>query len=206
MQDTIDNQPAAAGPARLTCDAMLGKLSRELRAQGVDVQYHRGIGGMRAYRQALGHDRLFLTRANRLKELPGVLFVESNDPAEQVVQVRERLGLAAGEPEAAPAGEAPVAETPERGPESRCRDCNAALERISRDQARPSIPFFIYQIHHDFSRCPNCKRVFWPGSHTREAPGRPRPARPGPRRGRGPRVRAGGKDNGGSPERQQPQH
>ncbi|HDQ98983.1 MAG TPA: hypothetical protein ENN51_01660 [candidate division WOR-3 bacterium] len=187
MQETTSPPEDRPQKLRLTCDTMLGKLCRELRALGVDAEYRRGIGGLRAYKQARAKDQLFLTRAGRLRELPGAFYVESNDPAAQLVQVREQLGIEAGSapaseaPASAPAAEKPAAPPPPSG--SRCRDCNVALEKISREQARPAIPFFIYQIHHDFSRCPKCKRVFWPGSHTRGAQERA-PARPRPRRGR----------------------
>lgn len=183
MQENVDKTDERPETLRLTCDTMLGKLSRGLRLMGIDTEYRRGIGGMRGYKQARAKGRLFLTRAGRLKELPDVVYVESNDPAEQLVQVRARFGLAEG-PEPAPA--APVAERkakaaaePDR---NRCGECNVELERISREQARPTIPFFIYQIHHEFSRCPKCRRVYWPGSHVRDET--PPPAgRPGPRRG-----------------------
>jgi uncharacterized protein with PIN domain len=65
----------------------------------------------------------------------------------------------------------------------RCLACNTPLEQISRDTARPSIPFFIYQIHHDFRRCPKCKKVFWPGSHVQDMERRVRPPGRFPRRG-----------------------
>jgi uncharacterized protein with PIN domain len=173
------------GPRQLVCDAMLGKLSRELRALGMDVEYRRGMSGMRGYKHARAKGRLFLTRNTKLRELEGVMFVEDNDPAKQLEQVKGEFGLAEASP---PAPEAP--DRPERGgDEARCRDCNAPLEKITRDAARPSIPFFIYQIHHDFRRCPKCKKVFWPGSHTQPAAARQGGGRPSGR----PRGRRGGR-------------
>ncbi|MEO0079808.1 MAG: Mut7-C RNAse domain-containing protein [candidate division WOR-3 bacterium] len=140
-----------ASPKRFACDVMLGKLARELRMLGIDVHYDRTHSGMAAYRTARTKGRLFLTRSSRLRRLPGVVFVESNDPKEQLEQVKKLAGIGTREP-----------------PANRCLSCNEVLEKITREQARPSVPFYIYQIHHDFSRCPRCGRVFWPGTHVQQ--------------------------------------
>jgi uncharacterized protein with PIN domain len=217
------------------CDAMLGRLARELRMRGLDVFYQRNLGGMMAFRQSRQSGRTLLTRNHRLKGLPGVVSIESNNIREQVAQVTGEPVEPAPEPKPAEAEapavqpeadgksqQAPVEPRPERPPErrqeqrreprpprehrpeqrreprpegearpapepqfGRCLACNAPLEQVSRDTARPSIPFFIYQIHHDFRRCPKCKKVFWPGSHVQDMERRVRPqGRPPRRRGR----------------------
>jgi len=194
--------PAAGAPEeqskRLYCDIMLGKLARELRMRGIDVEYRRGVGGMRAYQTARHHGRVFLTRSGRLRELEAVFFVEGNDPAEQLARVCEKFGLAPG-PEVTP--EKP--EKPERPDDrlNRCLECNVVLEKITRDQARPSIPFFIYQIHSEFTRCPKCKRVYWPGSHAQKMRARLREPAPAPKQDARP-ERTGQDGNGGRRPRQ----
>lgn len=228
------------------CDAMLGRLARELRIRGLDVFYQRNLGGMMAFRQSRSSGRTLLTRNNRLKGLPGVVMMESTNIREQVAQVtgqpvepapepvqpepgvpaEEAAAVVQPEPQESratveqPQAERPAPERPEprsqqqreRRPEprreqrqqtrqeprpqpqvqprpdqepafGRCLACNTPLEQISRDAARPSIPFFIYQIHHDFRRCPKCKKVFWPGSHVQDMERRARPAGRFPRRG-----------------------
>ena len=137
--------------SKFFCDSMLGKLSRELRILGVDAECKRGQSGMRAYRLARGQGRILLTRNTRLRELPGVFFIRSQVLSEQLAEVKQQFGIS-------PRKEQTL---------TRCLECNVTLEKITREQARPSVPFFIYQIHHDFRRCPKCKRVYWPGSHTR---------------------------------------
>lgn len=134
---------------------MLGKLSRELRILGLDVDYSRGMSGMRAYRRARGRGRTLVTRNTRLRDMQGVLFIQATDLREQMAEVGRQMKIQ----ELIDAG------TKEGKAFSRCIKCNSQLEKITRDQARPSVPFFIYQIHHDFRRCPQCKRVYWPGSH-----------------------------------------
>uniref|UniRef100_A0A7C4GEH7 Mut7-C RNAse domain-containing protein n=1 Tax=candidate division WOR-3 bacterium TaxID=2052148 RepID=A0A7C4GEH7_UNCW3 len=155
---------ADTAPPRFLCDVMLGKLARELRSLGLDVKYDRLRGGMGAYRQAQADGRTFLTRSSRLKSLPGAVFIESEKPAEQVEQVKRQFAV-----------------KPEEKPGNRCTVCNEPLEAISREQARPAVPFFIYQIHHDFHRCRKCGRIYWPGSHVENMARRaatPRTGRP----------------------------
>ncbi len=133
---------------------MLGKLARKLRLLGVDVRYERGLKGMSAYRQAKSEGRLFLTRQRRFRNMPDVLYVASDKIAEQLEQMNEILNL--------------KEKKGESGVLTRCTVCNEPLTKITRDQARPAIPFYIYQIHIDFWRCPKCQRVYWPGSHLQD--------------------------------------
>jgi len=168
-----EKKPPDNGP-KLACDAMLGKLARELRILGVDVEYNPGAGGMNCYRKARGDGRTMLTRNNRLKDLPGVFFIQGNGVEEELEQAKKQLNIRADSGKAL----------------TRCLEDNEPLEKVTREQARPSIPFFIYQIHHEFRRCPKCKRVYWPGSHARDMQrrvesGRSRGGRGRPRRPRG---------------------
>jgi len=196
------------------CDVMLGKLARELRLLGYDVEYDRNLGGMPAYRVARQSGRILLTRTNKLKGLPGTIYVPGQLAPEQVAQVKaeieaglqpavpvavEEPAAAASErqvqpprpqPERAPAPAPPVSPPAEKiAAYGRCLQCNVPLEKLTREQARPSVPFFIYQIHHDFRGCPKCRKVYWPGDHVEQMSQRagppPRPRRPfrgGPRR------------------------
>ena len=174
------------------CDVMLGKLARELRLLGYDAEYDRNLGGMPAYKVARQSGRILLTRTNKLKGLPGTIYVPAQLAPEQVAQVKAEIeaGLkpavpvAVAEP-AAPAPERQVQPRPqqERAPApthpisppaekiaayGRCLQCNVPLEKLTREQARPSVPFFIYQIHHDFRGCPKCRKVYWPGDHVEQ--------------------------------------
>lgn len=158
VSDQPDVNQAPAAP-RFYCDQMLGRLARELRKFGLDVKYNRVKGGLPAYREALAENRVFLTRNSKTRNLPGSFFVESQLAAEQLAQVRQKFGSGATA-EPGPAAPAPVPR-----PGTRCLEDNEPLQKISRDTARPAIPFYIYQIHHDFQRCPKCGRVYWPGSH-----------------------------------------
>uniref|UniRef100_A0A7V3V0D4 Mut7-C RNAse domain-containing protein n=1 Tax=candidate division WOR-3 bacterium TaxID=2052148 RepID=A0A7V3V0D4_UNCW3 len=138
---------------RLFCDVMLGRLARRLRLLGLDVRYDPNIKGLPAYRRAKAESRLFLTRYHRLKNLPDVLFLESENIERQIQQIRQHLNITENKKQ------------PKSGILTRCSVCNEVLKKIDRDQARPAVPFYIYQIHNDFRRCPRCQRIYWPGSH-----------------------------------------
>jgi uncharacterized protein with PIN domain len=170
---------------------MLGKLARELRLLGYDAEYDRNLGGMPAYKVARQSGRIMLTRTNKLKGLPGAIYVPAQLAPEQVAQVKAEIeaGLkpavpvAVEEPAPSPEKQAQPQPQPERPPATqqppsppaekiaaygRCLACNVPLEKLTREQARPSVPFFIYQIHHDFRGCPKCRKVYWPGNHVEQ--------------------------------------
>jgi len=175
--------PPPKDPAAVSflCDVMLGKLARELRLLGHDAEYDRNLGGMPAYRVARQSGRILLTRTNKLRGLPGTIYVPGQLAPDQVAQVKAEIdaGLTPAVPVAAEESAAPPPEKPARtrpvsppaekiAPFGRCLQCNVPLEKITREQARPSVPFFIYQIHHDFRGCPKCRKVYWPGNHVEQ--------------------------------------
>jgi uncharacterized protein with PIN domain len=48
---------------------------------------------------------------------------------------------------------------------SRCPECNGILESITREDAAPNVPLFVATQHAQFSRCVDCGRIYWPGTH-----------------------------------------
>jgi uncharacterized protein with PIN domain len=48
---------------------------------------------------------------------------------------------------------------------SRCLLCNALLDPISRKEVEGKVPDFIFHHQEEFFRCPQCQRIYWPGSH-----------------------------------------
>ncbi|HTW92467.1 MAG TPA: Mut7-C RNAse domain-containing protein [bacterium] len=189
------------------CDVMLGKLARELRLLGYDAAYDRTLGGMPAYRIARQSGRILLTRTSKLKGLPGTIYIPGQLAPEQVAQVKAEMeaGLKPAVPVEVEETPVPVAKPPVPRPQpqsapasppaekiaayGRCLQCNVPLEKLTREQARPSVPFFIYQIHHDFRGCPKCRKIYWPGNHVEQMaqragppPRARRPFRGGPRR------------------------
>jgi uncharacterized protein with PIN domain len=50
-------------------------------------------------------------------------------------------------------------------PFSRCSLCNAGLFQIPREAAFGAVPDYVLETASDFRMCPECSRVYWPGSH-----------------------------------------
>ena len=48
---------------------------------------------------------------------------------------------------------------------SRCLLCNSLLDQIPREDAEGKVPDFIFYQLKAFFRCPQCRRIYWQGSH-----------------------------------------
>jgi uncharacterized protein with PIN domain len=134
---------------RFLVDQHAGKLCRWLRFLGFDAELASGSLydlGARAAREV----RVLLTRNRRAGELPLArsLVLVSDDPAEQLRQVVQALGL-----------------REKFRPFSRCPLCNAELKKIEKGEVKDLVPPHTYSTHEEFSRCPACGRVYWEGSH-----------------------------------------
>ena len=131
---------------RFIADAMLGKLARWLRLLGYDALYSQEEDVVIAQR-ARSEGRILLTRDRGLAARRGLRVILVTTPAleTQLTQVNA------------------VVEIPPRPP--RCMTCNVLLERIPLTAARPHIPPYVAQTQQDFRRCPQCGKIFWPGTH-----------------------------------------
>lgn len=139
---------------RLMCDEMLAALARWLRAAGYDTALA-GPGQPDALLldRCQTEARTLITRDRRLAaeapaEVPA-LWLETDDPDAQARAVTERLGvdwMAA--------------------PFTRCMVDNTSL-RAATDVELALIPASSQTLPGPFRACPECGRVFWPGSHVR---------------------------------------
>ncbi len=50
-------------------------------------------------------------------------------------------------------------------PFSRCLKCNEPLGEIERSRIEDRVPERIFASFANFSICPKCERIYWPGSH-----------------------------------------
>ncbi len=145
--------PADDGPPRFIADAMLGGLARWLRILGYDTACDPGIADAELVRRAAAEGRWILTRDRRLPEewrVAGCLVLEGEEALDQVEEVRRRLEL----------GDPP-------GLFSRCTVCNGVLESAGPGDVEEEVPDRVLDAHDRFTRCPECGKVYWPGSHTR---------------------------------------
>jgi len=133
----------------LLADAMLGRLAKWLRLIGYDTLYGAALSDHQIVSRARAEGRTVLTRDRGLAQRRGIqcLVIHSDALEDQITEVVAALGL------------------PAAGVESRCPRCNAVLEEVSHDQARPHVPAHVLETHRHFRRCPNCARYYWRGSH-----------------------------------------
>jgi len=134
---------------RFLCDAMLGRLARWLRVLGYDAGYaDLPDDGLVALARAEG--RVLLTRDTRLIRRPDVgpcAFIRHD-------RVRDQLRQVAADCHLGPARAG-----------TRCLRCNVALEDLPRDAAAGRVPPHVWRTHQQFTRCPSCARIYWPGTH-----------------------------------------
>lgn len=133
------------------CDVMLGKLARYLRMLGLDAPYIRQGEGPAAP-PGEHEDVLFFTKDGAKAGRPGTIVVRSNDPQEQVVEIKKYI-----RPYIDPAAFM-----------TRCMDCNALLVDARKEDIESLVPEYIYHHHDAFRTCPLCRKVYWEGSHAGE--------------------------------------
>jgi uncharacterized protein with PIN domain len=140
---------------RFAADKTLGKLTKWLRLLGFDTRYASDLSS-RKIMDTLENDRILLTRMRRVQgrfASRRLIFIDSDHLALQLKQIFRDLDL-------------DVAQT---RPFSRCLQCNALIVPVEKASVWGRIPDYIYEIHDRFQQCPECDRIFWPGSHTRRS-------------------------------------
>ena len=51
---------------------------------------------------------------------------------------------------------------------SRCLECNLPLIPLPREEAQAKVPPYVFQTVEEFRTCPQCLKIFWPGTHIEE--------------------------------------
>jgi hypothetical protein len=138
---------------RFVLDQHLGRLAAYLRLLGLDCVHRAKFDDDDLARVALAGNRVLLTRDRRLlmrRVIAHGGFVHATDPMEQVPEVLHRFG--------APECVAPF---------SRCMACNGVLRPVAREQVEDRLLPDTREYYREFTECPDCRRVFWDGSHVR---------------------------------------
>ncbi|HEY5767981.1 MAG TPA: Mut7-C RNAse domain-containing protein [Candidatus Udaeobacter sp.] len=137
--------------ARFVTDGHLGALTRNLRLLGFDVAYEQNADDRQLLEAMARENRALLTRDRRLLMHAIVqhgYYPRSQNADEQTVEVVRRFNL-----------------SDLIAPFTRCLRCNAPLEEAAKadiiDKLEP-----LTKIYYDqFCRCPDCKQIYWSGSH-----------------------------------------
>jgi len=134
---------------KFIADAMLGKLAKRLRLLGLDVLYDPRLDDNEIIRSALEQDRVILTRDRALSVRPLArrqLFINSEQVEEQLDQVLSTCPS-------------------EQHPLTRCSACNEPNLPVAKEDVRDLVPQYVYEKTNDFLQCPNCRRIYWQGTH-----------------------------------------
>jgi uncharacterized protein with PIN domain len=136
---------------RFIADVHLGKLARLLRMMGFDTAWAHDLSDEAIASAARTERRIILSRDRGLLKRRLVThgcLVRSLAPREQLAEVLQRFDLA---------GQLRMF--------SRCMACNVPLARVTRISVLDALPAAVAETCTEFSRCPDCGRVFWRGSH-----------------------------------------
>ena len=133
-------------------DRMLGKLAKQLRMLGYDALYYRGEDLYPLIRLGRQEGRVILTRNTKLiprRPEDVILRITEDQPLLQLKELIQKANI----------------EIDEGKVFSRCLLCNALLDPMSRIEVEGRVPDFIFYQQKEFFRCPQCQRIYWPGSH-----------------------------------------
>jgi uncharacterized protein with PIN domain len=144
-------RPAPLRETRFILDAHLGKLARHLRLAGFDSLWRNDYGDEEIVSIAVAQKRVILTRDKGILKRSVVQrghFVRETDSEKQLAEIIRAFQL-------------------EHALRSftRCRECNAPLQEIAKDSLEGRVPEKVRLALDRFNECPQCRRIFWEGSH-----------------------------------------
>lgn len=132
-------------------DVHLGKLAHHLRMVGFDTWYRNSATQDELIALAQSEDRILLSKSRLLVSHPRLLAsyaVRSSDPREQFLEVLRRFDIVSL-----------------FRPFTRCLHCNAIVRPAQEDEVAGGVPLRSRALYRDFTLCPDCRRVYWEGTH-----------------------------------------
>lgn len=136
---------------RFIADPELFPLCKALRLLGFDSLYRGNLSPDEALRRSIEERRIWIRKAPEDLNLQyGVRYfvVEHDDVSGQLAEIDSQCRLR------------DFVE-----PFSLCLKCNQSLKDIARQEAKIKVPERVFQSFEEFSCCPVCGRVYWPGGH-----------------------------------------
>jgi hypothetical protein len=129
----------------------LGRLAKWLRILGFDARYSQEVKSATLIIEALREGRQIITRNHHLPKPKGqkIIILESEKIQEQLPEVLKALKISADSAKMF----------------TRCIVCNAELIDIEKESVKGKVPEYVYQTQEDFLACPQCKRIYWQGTH-----------------------------------------
>jgi uncharacterized protein with PIN domain len=133
----------------------VGKLAKWLRMMGYDSTFFTGEDDSQMVRQALAEGRVILTRdtgimkrrlvtSGRLK----AVLLESETPEQQMRQLVSAIDIKSLS-----------------RPFTVCMECNIPLVSRRPEEVKDRVPPFVYKTQAQYMECPQCRRIYWRGTH-----------------------------------------
>lgn len=144
-------RPVPLRDPRFVVDVNLGRLARLLRLLGMDVWWSSTAGDRELAEISAAQQQILLTRDRGLLKRRAVthgLFVRSDQPEQQVIEVVTRLDLGA-----------------RLAPFTRCMRCNGMLVAVGKDEVHDRLEPLTRRYYDEFAQCTDCDRIYWPGTH-----------------------------------------
>lgn len=136
---------------KFVLDVHLGKLAKALRMLGFDALYENDYDDRTIASTAESEQRIVLTRDVGLLKQKAIKFgywIRSQHLEEQLKEVIKYFRLKDG-----------------FEPLSRCLVCNSTIVSIDKEKVEDLLPPKTKLYFQDFFQCPDCRRVYWKGSH-----------------------------------------
>jgi len=146
-------RPQPLREPRFILDVHLGRLARHLRLLGFDTRYANDAADAAIAAAAARERRIVLTRDRGLLKHSAVTrgyWVRATAPRAQAAEVIRRFQLEA-----------------RLRPFTRCLECNGVLRAADKAAVADRLPPRARRLHDTFAECPDCRRLYWPGSHHR---------------------------------------
>jgi uncharacterized protein with PIN domain len=135
---------------KFIADRMLGKLARLLRTIGYDAEYVRNAE-LKDIEDWCANGSVFLTRGKKFDkvQIKGVYCVEENYPVHQLKEIILKFNLTLNESKFF----------------TRCLECNKELIPAPDEDVQRRVPEYVRRTRNTFYLCPECRRIYWEGSH-----------------------------------------
>ena len=149
--DRTEKRLQTIGIIRFVTDGHLGGLTRNLRLLGFDVAYTKNADDRQLLEVMALENRALLTRDRRLlmhRIVQHGYCPRSQNADEQTIEVVRRFEL-----------------SELIAPFTRCLRCNAPLEEAAKADIINKLEPLTKIYYDQFRRCPDCKQIYWPGSH-----------------------------------------
>ncbi|MCX7857433.1 MAG: Mut7-C RNAse domain-containing protein [Deltaproteobacteria bacterium] len=131
---------------RFICDSMLGKLAKYLRILGLDAIYFRP--SRKGVETIFEEPYYFFTRRKK-SPYQNTVYIKADRVQDQLREIKNIIK--------------PYVDTSRIM--MRCIKCNKELEAVEKDKVEPLVPEYVFHTQKQFYICPQCKKVYWSGSH-----------------------------------------